>query len=247
MHAPAVKRMRLRIAVFRVSEAKRLMLSAPGLLPTPQTLYSLAPTKAKRPSSATSQWTHNNTTAADVVHGGGVDRRHAALARCLADVILSHSGAKVFIDQAVPALTRVRQPDRVSMHAWTSSSTSTDQSHIWMSPLLLLSLAIRFWSQQTSTRPGFTAKSAEKGKFDRYPRINLVPFILETTGRPWSTRQKIISYLMRDAGNPPLAIRDTWSAVQSVLHSAISKQQLSSRRPLPHPVPFLRRPRYVKS
>ena len=40
-------------------------------------------------------------------YGGGVDRRHAALARCLADVIQSHSGVKVFIEQEVPALTRV--------------------------------------------------------------------------------------------------------------------------------------------
>ena len=39
--------------------------------------------------------------------GGGVDRRHAALARCLADIIHSHSGVKVFIEQEVPALTRV--------------------------------------------------------------------------------------------------------------------------------------------
>ena len=40
-------------------------------------------------------------------YGGGVDRRHAALARCLADIIHSHSGVKVFIEQEVPALTRV--------------------------------------------------------------------------------------------------------------------------------------------
>ena len=41
-------------------------------------------------------------------YGGGVDRRHAALARCVADVIQSHSGVKVFIEQEVPALTRGR-------------------------------------------------------------------------------------------------------------------------------------------
>ena len=28
------------------------------------------------------------------------------------------------------------------------------------------------------------------------------------------------------ADNPPIAVRDTWSTIQSVLHSAISKQQL---------------------
>ena len=79
-----------------------------------------------------------------------------------------------------------------------------------------------------STKPGLVAKRAEKNKFDRYPHINLVPFILETTGRPGPHARKFISYLMRDADNPPLAIRDTWSAIQSVLHSAISKQQLTA-------------------
>ena len=33
---------------------------------------------------------------------------------------------------------------------------------------------------------------------------------------------------MRDADNPPLAIRDTRFAIQSVLLSAISKQQLTA-------------------
>ena len=40
-------------------------------------------------------------------YGGGVDRRHAPVGRCLSDVIQSHSGAKVFIEQEVLALTRV--------------------------------------------------------------------------------------------------------------------------------------------
>ena len=67
-----------------------------------------------------------------------------------------------------------------------------------------------------STEPGFMAKRAEKTKFDRYPHINLVPFILETTFRPGPHARKFIAH------NPPIAVRDTWSTIQSVLHSAIS-------------------------
>ena len=78
------------------------------------------------------------------------------------------------------------------------------------------------------TKPGLMAKRAEKTKFDRYPHINLVPFILETTGRPGPHARKFINYLLRDADNPPTAVRDTWSTIQSVLHSAISKQQLTA-------------------
>ena len=75
------------------------------------------------------------------------------------------------------------------------------------------------------------AKRTEKSKFDRYPHINLVPFILETTGRPWPHMPgKFINFLLRDADNPPIAVRDTWSTIQSVLHSAISKQQLTAAR-----------------
>ena len=40
-------------------------------------------------------------------YGGGVDRRHAAVARCLAGVIHSHNGTKVYIEKAIPALNRV--------------------------------------------------------------------------------------------------------------------------------------------
>ena len=62
-----------------------------------------------------------------------------------------------------------------------------------------------------STKPGLMAKRAEKAKFDRYPHINLVPFILETTSRPGSHAKKFINYLLRDVDNPPIAVRDTWS------------------------------------
>ena len=58
-----------------------------------------------------------------------------------------------------------------------------------------------------STRPGYMAKREEKKKFDRYPRINLVPFILETSGRLGYHAQKFI---------------------QTTLHGCISKQQLQA-------------------
>ena len=63
--------------------------------------------------------------------GGGVDRRHAALARCFADIIQSHSGVST---------------DRLNTLGWILSVTLTVQSRIWMSLLLLLSLAVRPWS-----------------------------------------------------------------------------------------------------
>ena len=52
----------------------------------------------------------------------------------------------------------------VSTHAWISSSTSTDQSHTWMSPLLLLSLAIRPWSQQPAPDQDTGPKELKRAK-----------------------------------------------------------------------------------
>ena len=77
---------------------------------------------------------------------------------------------------------------------------------------LMYAIVTTFSSKPTliaaaSTRPGHMAKRAEKVKFDRYPHTNLVPFILETTGRPGHHAKKFISSLMKDADNPSLAIR----------------------------------------
>ena len=42
--------------------------------------------------------------------GCGVDQRHSALARCLADLITTHTGTKVHTEQTTPGLSRVTQP-----------------------------------------------------------------------------------------------------------------------------------------
>ena len=158
-------------------------------------------------------------------YGGGVDRRHAAVARCLADVIHSHSGTKVFIEQEVPALPRVVNGQREHSSTDLVFNLNGSVTYLDVSVVAPLSCGPSLVSA-ASTRPGHMAKRAETGKFDRYPHINLIPFILETTGRPHA--RKFISNLMRDADNPPLANRNTWSAIQSVLRSAISEQQLTA-------------------
>ena len=77
-----------------------------------------------------------------------------------------------------------------------------------------------------SGRSGFMAKQEEKNTFGRYLRINLVPFVLETTGRPGYHAQKFIKVLYGGTDPPPTAIRNAWPAIQTTLHSSISKQQL---------------------
>ena len=158
--------------------------------------------------------------------GGGVDQRHSALARCLADLITTHTGAKARIEQSLPWLTHTNSNGQTEMArmdivvALRGLTCYIDTAIVapFSSNIGLMTAA--------SGRPGFMAKREEKKKFDRYPRINLIPFILETTGRPGYHAQKFIKQLYSDADHPPTAIRDAWTAIQTTLHNSISKQQL---------------------
>ena len=145
-------------------------------------------------------------------YGGGVDRRHAAVTRCLADVI--HNGTKVYIEQVIPALTRVvNGQDETCAHGPRFQSQLAPP-RTSMLPLCHLSPAARPSLQQPAPAQGclhccaFLLQSVpsslqpaqnqdlwprerNKVKFDRYPHINLVPFILETTGRPGHHAKKV--------------------------------------------------------
>ena len=95
---------------------------------------------------------------------GGV-RSHAAVARCRADVIHSHSGTKVFIEQEVPALTRVvngqREHARMDLvFNLNGSATYLDVSIVAPFSCNTALVAV------ASTRPGRMTKRAEKNKFD---------------------------------------------------------------------------------
>ena len=154
----------------------------------------------------------------------GVDQRHSALARCLADLVTTHTGATVYIEQTIPGLPREphpgAQPERARMnivfnlHGLTYCTDTAVVTPFSSNAGLISADSARM------------AKREEKKKFDRYPRINLVPFVLEATGRPGYHAQKFIKYFFSDTDHPPTAIRDAWAAIQTTLHSCISKQQL---------------------
>ena len=127
---------------FRVAVARRLMLPHPAAPNATYVVQSCANKSAAgliRNKPVDTQQQH----CCGCRYGGGLDHRRAAVARCLADVVHSHSGTKVFIEQEVPALTCV--VNGLNTLGWILSSTSTVRSRIWMCPLLLLSLAIRPW------------------------------------------------------------------------------------------------------
>ena len=188
--------------------------------------YSFAPTKVRQVSFAINLSIRNSIIAMAADMDPEVLIADMQLWRDVLRISFIRTvGSKYLLNKKYLPLL-VLSMDRLNTLGWTLSSTLTVQSRIWMSPSLPPSLAIRPWCPAASTKPGLMAKRAEKTKFERYPHINLVPFILETTGRPGPHARKFINYLLRDADNPPIAVRDTWSTIQSVLHSAISKQQL---------------------
>ena len=181
---------------FRVSVARRLLLPHPA---------------APDPSGVVLACPHNS--AAGQICGKPVDtqqhrccgcrrwrRSQAAVARCLADVI--HTAApKENFEQAIPAFSREWPGRRCTRGCCLQSKRCHDVDRCRRCHSLL--------QQPSPPRPDHMAKRAEKIKVDRYPHVNLVPFILETTGRPGYHAKKFISNFMKDADNPSVVIRDT--------------------------------------
>ena len=146
---------------FRVSVARRLML------PHPAAANQFCPNKSAAGVICNKPLYPKQHHCYGCRYGGGVDRRHAALARCLADIIQSHSGVKVFIEQEVPDLTRV---------------VNEQTEHARMDLVFNLNGSVTYWDvsivapfscspslvSAASTKPGHVAKRAEKSKFDRY-------------------------------------------------------------------------------
>ena len=149
--------------------------------------YSFAPTKVRQVSFETNLSIRNCIVAmvADTEVVLIADMQHWP--DRLADIIQSQSGVKVFIEQYVLALTRV-------VHGQTECARMDLVFNLHGSITYLdVSIVAPFscnpsLASAASTKPGLMAKRAEKAKFDRYPHINLVPFILETTGLTWFTR-----------------------------------------------------------
>ena len=98
-------------------------------------------------------------------YGGGVDRKHAAVGRCLADVIQCHSGVKVFIEQEVLALTRVVNGRTEHARMDLVFNLNGSVTHVDVSIVAPFSCSPSLVSA-ASTKPGLMAKRAKKNKFD---------------------------------------------------------------------------------
>ena len=94
---------------FQVSMARRLMLTHPAAA----LATDIAPTcpnvsAAKR--TCTCRIDPYQLHCIVCKRGGGVDQRHSALARCLADLITTHTGVEVHLEQTFPEIPHVPRP-----------------------------------------------------------------------------------------------------------------------------------------
>ena len=128
---------------FRVSVARRLMLPHPAAA-NPADVVQFCPNKSAAGVICNKPLDPKQHHCCGCRYGGGVDRRHAALARCLADIIHSHSGVKVFIEQEVPTLTRVVNGQ--TEHARMDLVFNLNGSITYLDVSIVApSLAIRLW------------------------------------------------------------------------------------------------------
>ena len=151
---------------FRVSVARRLMLPHPAVANSANVVLFCPNQSAAGVNKPVDPEQHH---CYGCRFGGGVDRRHAALARCLADIIQSHSGVKVFVEQEVPALTRVVNGQTEHARMALVFNLNGSVTYLDVSIVAPFSCSPSLVSA-ASTKPGLMAKRAEKNKFDRYPR-----------------------------------------------------------------------------
>ena len=135
--------------------------------------------------------------------GSCVDQRYSALARCLADLITTHTGVKDHIEQTIPGLPPCEPQPGAQLEGARMDIVFNLRGypyHIDTAVVAPCSSNAGLISA-ASFHPGYMAKREEKQKFDRYFRINLAPFILETTGRPDHHAHKFIKHLSCDTNH----------------------------------------------
>ena len=89
---------------FQVSLARRLMLAHPAATHA-DNISPTCPNVSAAKRICASRIDDYQLHCMICKSGGGVDQRHSALARCLADLITKHTGAKARMEQSLPWLT----------------------------------------------------------------------------------------------------------------------------------------------
>ena len=140
--------------------------------------YSFAPTKVSLVSFA------RNLSIRNIIIAMAVDMEEVLIADMqhwpdVLQISFNHTVESKYLlnKKYLPLL--VSLTDKLNVLGWTLSLSLTVQSRIWTSLSLLPSLAIRPWCLLPAQNQDLWPRERRRPNFDRYPHINLVPFILE--------------------------------------------------------------------
>ena len=154
---------------FQVSMARRLMLAHP----TAALATNISPTcpnvsAAKR--LCTCPIDRHQLHSIVCKSGGGVDQRHCALARCLADLITTHTGVKVHLEQTIPEIPRVPRPGAQPEGARMDIVFNLHGQVYYLDTAVVTTFSANMGLMTAaSTRPGHMAKREEKKKIRQIP------------------------------------------------------------------------------
>ena len=98
--------------------------------------------------------------------GGGVDQRHSALARCLADLITTHTGIKAYIEQSIPGIAQPTQPGRTEGSRMDTVVELRSITYYIDTAIVTPFSSIARLISAASARPGYMAKCDEKSSTD---------------------------------------------------------------------------------
>ena len=95
--------------------------------------------------------------------GRGVDQRHSALARCLADLITTHTGVKVHLEQTIPEIPRQPRPGAQPEGARMDIGFNLHGQVYYINTVVVTSFSTNMGLMTAaSARPGHMAKREEK-------------------------------------------------------------------------------------
>lgn len=210
--------------IFSVSVARRLRLPHPSVA-HPIQMATHCPNMAASRLVCGTQLGLMLNHCVTCAKGGGVIRRQDAVVRCLANLIQKYKNTQARVGQWVPTMQRTAQGYQARLDVVFFDNACPAYIDVAIvapysaDPALMASAA---------AKAGYMARRAERNQFGRYPGHNLIPVVLETTGRPGYHGKQFIQHLAADHEPQSVVISEIWACVQGVLHGCISQQQLAA-------------------
>ena len=151
--------------------------------------------------------------------------RHGAVVRCLANMKQRYKNVPARVEQWVPTMQRAANGEQARLDVVFFDNACPAYLDVAIVPPYSADPTLM---AAVAAKPGYMARRAERGKFNRYHGHKLIPFVLETTGRPGYHARQFVQQLAAGHEQPAIVAKELWTCIQGVLHGAISQQQLAA-------------------